>query len=264
MAARVTSADRRAETRSDARLTLTSRHCPRHSENEMGLAEAAQHWHTRAVVVAPWLPPRARDEWVLLDTALAAAGVEATGEGRVHPSEAQMLAKMVRTLAGGAVLPGRSPRGGGFNLPDPRRRPASPDRPPHPAAPAAALLPFLHHLPAPHDALAPPDLPPRALRLLQIGFNAGHSAATLLSAGGPTAKLVSFDLGEHPCTTAADAYLASSFPNKHTLVLGDSRSTLADWRGTEACAALSPFDLCFIDGGHSYEVASRSVCREAP
>ena len=98
----------------------------------------------------------------------------------------------------------------------------------------------------------------RKLRLLQVGFNAGHSAATLLDAGGPDAHLVSFDLGEHPCTTPAEAHVSATYPGQHTLVLGDSQKTLPQW-AEDAAAAEKRFDLCFVDGGHSFEVASSDL-----
>ena len=52
-----------------------------------------------------------------------------------------------------------------------------------PSLPGTPSLPFLRRTKA-----------SRTLNLLQIGFNAGHSAATLLTAGGPGSRLISFDL----------------------------------------------------------------------
>ena len=93
--------------------------------------------------------------------------------------------------------------------------------------------------------------------MLQVGFNAGHSAVTLLDAGGPGSRLVSFDLGEHPCTSPAEAHVATAYPGAHTLVSGDSRTTLPRW--IEGQGSAEKFDVCFIDGGHSFEVASSDL-----
>ncbi len=46
-------------------------------------------------------------------------------------------------------------------------------------------------------------------------------------------------------------YINNKFPNRHTLVFGDSRQTLPRFKNNNDIK----FDLIFIDGGHSYEVA---------
>lgn len=86
---------------------------------------------------------------------------------------------------------------------------------------------------------------------LEIGFNAGHSADTILRAN-PNIKLTSFDLGEHPYVAPAHHYIHFLHPNRHRLIVGDSTKTLP------AFIKQFPnerFDLLFIDGGHSYETA---------
>lgn len=93
----------------------------------------------------------------------------------------------------------------------------------------------------------------------EIGFNAGHSTYLFL-ASRPDVRVVSFDLGEHPYVDLAKSLIDRSFPGRHELVIGDSRQTVP------AYAREHPdrrFDLVFIDGGHSYEVATADVTNGA-
>jgi predicted O-methyltransferase YrrM len=87
---------------------------------------------------------------------------------------------------------------------------------------------------------------PSIKRILEIGFNAGHSADLFLRTN-PAASLVSFDLGSHDYVAHAKAYIDATYPGRHTLILGNSMETVP------AYAAANPgaiFDLFFIDGGH--------------
>ena len=78
-------------------------------------------------------------------------------------------------------------------------------------------------------------------RILEIGFNAGHSSA-LLSECFPGAEIVSVDIGQHEYVQPAFERLKAFSRAKHTLVIGDSRVEVPKLAG--------PFDLIFIDGGH--------------
>lgn len=84
--------------------------------------------------------------------------------------------------------------------------------------------------------------------ILEIGFNGGHSSELFLSES-PEHHVLSFDLGEHLYVAFGKKYIDETFPNRHTLVLGDSTVTIPNY-----CAD-TKYDLIFIDGGHSYEVA---------
>src|SRR5262245_15225471 len=97
---------------------------------------------------------------------------------------------------------------------------------------------------------------PGVRSIMEIGFNAGHSSELFLRFN-ETAHVTSFDLGEHRYVLAAKTYLDRRFHARHTLVLGDSTQTIPRF------PAESPFDLIFIDGGHSYEVAKADLlnCR---
>ena len=88
--------------------------------------------------------------------------------------------------------------------------------------------------------------------ILEIGFNAGHSADTFLGINS-NASLISFDIGEHSCVKVAKEFIDSFYPNRHTLILGDSTKTIPKYE-TDI-----KFDLIFIDGGHSYEVAKTDL-----
>jgi len=96
--------------------------------------------------------------------------------------------------------------------------------------------------------------PSKPLRIMEIGFNAGHSAEVFLN--NNCMHLVSFDLGQHMYVLEAKRYLDHKYPKRHLLVLGDSQISmpkfLADYPGIT-------FDVIFIDGGHDYEIAKSDM-----
>lgn len=92
-------------------------------------------------------------------------------------------------------------------------------------------------------------------RVIEIGFNAGHSSCMFLEAREDI-TVVSFDLGLHGYVARAKEYIDKTFPGRHTLVIGDSRKTLPAYRVDHPTDV---FDLAFVDGGHEYDVASSDL-----
>jgi predicted O-methyltransferase YrrM len=84
--------------------------------------------------------------------------------------------------------------------------------------------------------------------VLEIGFNAGHSAEIFLE-NNENINLTSFDVGYHDYTLVGKKYIDKTFPNRHTLILGDSLLEVPKY------PADKKFDIIFIDGGHAYYVA---------
>ena len=87
--------------------------------------------------------------------------------------------------------------------------------------------------------------------IMEIGFNAGHSAELFLE--NSNAYVHSFDLGEHfhQYLKYGKQYINKNYPDRHTLILGDSTIRVPIFAQNNDIK----FDLIFIDGGHSYEVA---------
>lgn len=87
------------------------------------------------------------------------------------------------------------------------------------------------------------------IRMCQVGFNAGHSAAALLEHAPRGSVLVSLDMVNHPYTRPLEQVvqrLAADRGQQHVLLKGDSAEMLPRFRHID-------FDLVFIDGNHAYE-----------
>ncbi len=91
--------------------------------------------------------------------------------------------------------------------------------------------------------------------VMEIGFNAGHSSEIFLK-HNTTLKLTSFDLGEHSYTSVGKAYIDKIYPNRHTLILGNSIKTIPAFISANPT---KKFDVIFIDGGHEYKIASKDL-----
>ena len=98
------------------------------------------------------------------------------------------------------------------------------------------------------------------IHVMEIGFNAGHSAEVFLQ-NNPTITLTSFDLGSHKYVTPAKEYIDETYPERHTLILGDSTVTIPEYTINNPGKV---FDLIFIDGGHDYNIANADLenCRK--
>lgn len=82
--------------------------------------------------------------------------------------------------------------------------------------------------------------------VMEIGFNAGHSADTFLKSN-KNITLISFDIATHPYVDTGKTYIDKKYPGRHTLIKGDSRTTILDYYQQNP---EQKFDLIFIDGGH--------------
>lgn len=87
-----------------------------------------------------------------------------------------------------------------------------------------------------------------ALDILEIGFNAGHSALIYLIANSYS-KVHFFDLGLHNYSRPCFEYLNSKFPGRISIVWGDSTVTIPKY------PSRATFDFIHIDGGHTRFVA---------
>jgi hypothetical protein len=92
----------------------------------------------------------------------------------------------------------------------------------------------------------------KKLNVMEIGFNAGHSAEIFLK-NNPELTLTSFDIGEHDYVSAAKEYIDIHYPNRHSLIIGDSRITVPTFAKFHKHIK---FDIIFIDGGHDFEIVN--------
>jgi hypothetical protein len=88
--------------------------------------------------------------------------------------------------------------------------------------------------------------------IMEIGFNAGHSALLFLLAN-PNSHLTCFDICSHAYTKPCFEYLSSQFVDRMDLYIGDSNSTVANFRDNNLGHT---FDLIHIDGCHDYLIAN--------
>ena len=97
------------------------------------------------------------------------------------------------------------------------------------------------------------------IRVLEIGFNGGHSAEMFLQI--PGVSLVSFDIGMHRHVFLSKQYMDIVYPNRHTLILGNSIHTIPTYAQDHPAAT---FDIIFIDGNHEYDVVKVDLenCRQ--
>ena len=91
-------------------------------------------------------------------------------------------------------------------------------------------------------------------RIVEIGFNAGHSCLLFLLSN-PTSTIQVFDLGDHEYTAPCFNYLQGQFPGRLEIIYGDSMNTLPLF----IKETRMKYDLFHVDGGHETETARADV-----
>jgi hypothetical protein len=84
----------------------------------------------------------------------------------------------------------------------------------------------------------------RFKNILEIGFNAGHSADIILSAN-PTVTLTSVDIGQHQYTHLCADIIKNHYQDRHRLILKNSNKLDKQ--------EITNHDVVIIDGGHGVE-----------
>jgi beta-1,4-mannosyl-glycoprotein beta-1,4-N-acetylglucosaminyltransferase len=87
--------------------------------------------------------------------------------------------------------------------------------------------------------------------VLEIGFNAGHSADFFLSRHTGI-SVVSFEISQNKHTLMGKEYIDKVYPGRHEIVWGDSTITIPRFETRK-------FDVIFIDGGHHLDVARLDI-----
>ena len=95
---------------------------------------------------------------------------------------------------------------------------------------------------------------PDIINIMEIGFNAGHSAETFLSSN-KNINLTSFDIGEKDYLKHGKEYIDKTYPKRHKIIIGDSLITVPEFSKNND----QKFDIIFIDGGHEYNVAHGDI-----
>jgi predicted O-methyltransferase YrrM len=96
----------------------------------------------------------------------------------------------------------------------------------------------------------------RSKTVLEIGFNAGHSAEMFLISN-PDVKVTSIDIGMHQYSYIGAKYFETYYPGRHEMIWGDSTQMVPYYTANNRGKT---FDLIFIDGGHTDPVPYKDLC----
>jgi predicted O-methyltransferase YrrM len=91
-------------------------------------------------------------------------------------------------------------------------------------------------------------------RILEIGFNAGHSCEVFLESNQETSITV-FDINMHSYTHFGVEFMKRKYLNRFQFVQGDSLKTVPFYAMNHS----EKFDLIFIDGCHSFDYAVKDI-----
>ncbi len=86
-------------------------------------------------------------------------------------------------------------------------------------------------------------------KILEIGFNAGHSCELFLNSPSHP-KVVSFDINMHPYTKIGVDFMRKEFKDRFEFIEGDSRTKVVAYVNQHLG---EKFDLIFIDGCHAFD-----------
>lgn len=91
--------------------------------------------------------------------------------------------------------------------------------------------------------------------MIEIGFNAGHSATCFLAAMPADGSLLCFDLGEHRYMKPCFSMIQEKYPQLKEVILGDSKQTLKEFVENNP-EKREFYDCIHVDGGHDETVFS--------
>lgn len=96
------------------------------------------------------------------------------------------------------------------------------------------------------------NLGAEAENIMEIGFNAGHSAVIMLTNKGKQKTITFYDINHHKYTQPCYEFVKSKFPHiKFEAIWGDSLITLP--------LAHGQYDLIHLDGGHRLEHITNDI-----
>ncbi len=96
----------------------------------------------------------------------------------------------------------------------------------------------------------------RPKNILEIGFNGGYISEIFLE--NSNANVYSFDIGDHlhQYLKYGKEFINTKYPNRHTLIFGDSRKTVPTFIKNNQHIK---FDIIFINGNHDYPIVYTDI-----